>query len=485
MAGSFAQIPVRRPILTGVVYIIVIVIGLFSLWRLPIDLMPEITYPTISVITSYGNAGPQEVEDLITRPVESAVAGIQGIEELNSTSSEGQSQVRASFTWGTNLDEAVNDIRDRIDRIMGRLPDGVERPMIRKFDLSAFPIMVVGVSSELDPATVRQLIEDQVQYRLERVDGVASVDIRGGASREIQVSLKASSLEALKISPDMVVSTLNSENKNVPAGTVELGNKDIIVRTYAEFNSVDDIKNIVIAVRDGVPVTIGEVADVTDGVEEITNMVRINQKPGIQLSVSKQSGANTVQVAKGVLNEIKKINQDVPQLRIIPLMDTSKFIKQSISSLGNSLVLGGIISIFVLLLFLRNFSSTAIIATAIPVSIIATFALIYFGGLTLNMMSFGGLALGIGMLVDNAIVVLDNIFHYREQGKSRFESAERGASEIASAVIASTLTTLVVFFPVVFIRGMSGIMFRQLAIVVSFALTCSLIAALTLVPMLS
>ena len=485
MSGSFLSMPVRRPVLTTVVYVIIIVIGLFSLWRLPIDLMPEITYPRITVITNYGNAGPQEVEELISRPIESSLAGVQGIEEITSTSSEGRSVVRASFAWGTNLDEAVNDIRDRIDRVLGRLPEDIDRPMIRKFDMSAFPIMFVGVSSELDPADVRQFIEDQVQYRLERVDGVASVDIRGGARREIQVKLRASALEALKISPDMVVSTLKQENRNIPAGSVDQGNKEIIVRTFAEYSTIEDVRDAVIAVRDGVPVTVGEVAEIVDGLQEITSMVRINREPGLTLAISKQSGVNTVAVASGVKKEIARINQDFPQVKVVPLTDTSKFIAQAIASMGNALVLGGIIAIIILLIFLRNISSTFIIATAIPISIIATFALIYFGGLTLNMMTFGGLALGIGMLVDNAIVVLDNIFHHREKGGKPFESAVTGSSEVASAVIASTLTTLVVFFPVIFIRGMSGIMFKQLAFVVSFSLACSLFAALTLIPMLS
>jgi HAE1 family hydrophobic/amphiphilic exporter-1 len=485
MSSGFLSLPIRRPVLTTVIYIIIILVGLFSLWRLPIDLMPEITNPVATVITNYGNAGPQEMEELITRPLESSLAGIQGIEEISSTSSEGVSRIRVRFVWGTNLDEAVNDIRDRIDRTLNRLPDDVERPFIRKFDVSSFPIMMLGVSSELDPIEVRQLIDDQVQYRLERCPGVASVDIRGGESREISVALKASALEALKISPDMIINTFQQENRNIPAGTIYKGNKEVIVRTFAEYNNLDDVRSAIIAVRDGVPVTIGDVADVSDGMAEITSIVRINQKPGIRLSVTKQSGVNTVAVANGVLKEIERINRDIPQLKIIPLSNNATFIENSIKGIGNSLMIGGTIAILVLILFLRNVSSTIIIATTIPVSIIATFALIYFGGLTLNMMTFGGLALGIGMLVDNSIVVLDNIFHHRENGANAIESSFKGSSEVISAVFASTMTTLVVFFPVVFIRGISGIMFRQLAYVVSFSLACSLFAAITLVPMLS
>jgi HAE1 family hydrophobic/amphiphilic exporter-1 len=485
MSNGFVALPVRRPVFITVVYLIVIIIGLFSLWRLPVDLMPEVTFPSITVITNYENAGPQEVEELITRPIEAALAGIQGIEEISSTSSEGRSRVRAMFAWGTNLEEATNDIRDRIDRILGRLPDDVERPQIRKFDLSAFPIINLGVETDLDLAETRRLIEDQIQYRLERVEGVASVDIRGGSNTEIQVKLRTASLDGLKITPDMILSALRSENGNIPAGTIKEGSKEIIVRTFAEFQGVEDVASTIVTVRDGVPITIGDVAEVTEGLEERTNIVRINRKAGIMISISKQSGVNTVAVAKGIHREIAQINRDFSQIRILPLMDTSKFINSSIGSVGNSLILGGFIAMLVLLMFLRNISSTLIISVVIPISIIATFALVYFGGLTLNMMTFGGLALGIGMLVDNAIVVLDNIFHHREQGTGKSESAIKGTSEVVSAVTASTLTTLVVFFPVVFIQGMSGIMFRQMAYVVSFSLTCSLIAAVTLLPMLT
>lgn len=485
MSNGSLSFPIKRPVLTTVVYIIVIVVGLFSLSRLPIDLMPEITNPIITVITNYGNAGPQEIEELISRPLESSLAGVQGIEEISSTSSEGTSRIRVQFVWGTNLDEAVNDIRDRIDRIIGRLPEDADRPLIRKFDVSSFPIMNLGVSSDLEPIELRQIIDDQVQYRLERCFGVASVDIRGGERREISVALKAGALEALKISPDMIVNTFKQENRNIPAGTVYKGNKEIIVRTFAEYTNLNDVRSAIVAVRDGVPVTIGDIAEVSDGLAEITTVERINGKPGLRLSISKQSGVNTVEVAKGVLKEINKINRDIPQLKIITLINTATFIENSINDVGSSLIIGSIISIVILLLFLRNMSSTIIISTAIPISVIATFALIYFGGLTLNMMTFGGLALGIGMLVDNAIVVLDNIFHYRERGGDPKESAIRGSSEVVAAVTSSTLTTLVVFFPVVFIRGISGIMFRQLAIVVSFALACSLVASLTLIPMLT
>ncbi len=485
MSNPLMTLTVRRPILTSVIYLVVLVVGVFSLGRLPIDLMPEVTLPTISVITNYGNAGPQEVEELVTRPIEGSLAGIQGIEEIVSTSSEGRSVVRVAFIWGTDLDEAVNDIRDRVDRILARLPEEADRPAIRKFDLSAFPVLILGVTSELDLVRVRQIIEDQVQYRLERVNGVASVDIRGGTRREVQVSLNASALESFGISAAMVVNALRQENRNIPAGSVEIGSREIIVRTLAEYEKLDDVSNTIVTLRDGVPVRVSDVAVVTDGFEEATSIIRINGEPGVQLSVSKQTGTNTVAVANGVHREMQRINSDIPEIRLLPLIDTSVYIQRSIGAVATSLMIGGIIAVAVLLLFMRNLSATLIVSAAIPVCVIATFALVYFSGLTLNMMTFGGLALGIGMLLDNAIVVLDNIFYKRETGETPFDSAVQGGAEVWSAVTASTLTTLVVFFPVVFIRGMSGVMFQSLAYVVAFSLACSLIVALTLVPVLS
>jgi HAE1 family hydrophobic/amphiphilic exporter-1 len=476
---------IYRPVLTTVIFIIIVLLGIISFMRLSIDMMPEVEYPTISVSTFYGNVGPEEIEELITRPIEEALAAVQNVEEISSTSSEGSSNVRVSFEWGTDLDVASNDIRERIDMVIRALPEDVDRPTIRKFDIGSMPILMLGVSSSMNLLDLRELIEDQVQYRLERVNGVASTMIRGGLNREIHVNLKAAKLKAIGLSPQTVIIALRNENLNIPAGTYEKGDKDILIRTQGEFSSLNDIRETVVTVKDGIPVRIGDIADVEDSWEEITSLSRINGKDGLNIGVFKQSGANTVQVAESVKAEIKRINADIPQIEIFTLMDQSKYIAQSINNVGVSAIAGGVLAVLMLFLILRNISSTFIIATAIPISIIATFGLIYFGGFTLNIMTFGGLALGIGMLVDNSIVVLENIYRHREQGTKPIDSAIIGSSEVMSAVIASTLTTLVVFLPVIFVRGMSGIMFQQMAYVVSFSLMCSLFVALTLVPMLA
>ncbi len=482
---NIARGPVHRPVLTTIIFLVVITLGIVSFNRLAIDLMPEITFPTISVVTTYGNVGPEEMEESITRPIEEALAAVQGVEEITSTSTEGQSRVRVAFAWGTDLDVAANDIRDRIDRVLDELPEDITRPMIRKFDLSAFPVVYLAVSGNMSPLELRRIVEDQIKYRLERVPGVAAIDIRGGLNREIHVDLDAAKLKALGISTNAILAALRNENLNLPAGLYDKGNLEVLVRTQGEYQDLDEIRNTVITMRRGAPIRIRDVATVEDSWEEVRRMVRIDGKEGLRIAISKQSGSNTVFVADGVRAEMERINRDIPQIKMTPIIDTSVYITQSINNMGLAILIGGTLAIFVLFLFLRNISSTLIIATAIPISIVATFGLMYFGGFTLNIITFGGLALGIGMLVDSAIVVLENIYRHREEGENPIDSALNGTSEVWTAILASTLTTLVVFLPVVFIRGMSGLIFRQMAYVVSFALLCALVVALTLIPMLA
>ncbi len=480
-----SRFSVHRPIFTIMVVLIVVLLGSISLLRLPIDLMPDISFPTLSISCSYENAGPEEIEEIITRPIEEAMSAVPGVEEVTSVSVEGQGTVRVTFSWGTDLDAAANDIRDRLDRVVRRLPEEADRPTLRKFDLASFPILILGASSKLDPIQARQIIEDQVKYRLERVPGVAAVDIWGGLEREIHVSLDPAKINALTIPLDRIITGIREGNVNIPAGTIERGNFEVTIRTPGEYTDLKQLEDTVIAVRQGVPIQLREIATIEDSWRKITRIVRVDGEPGIRLSVNKQSGKNTVEVASGALKELERINHDIPQIKIISIIDTSDYIQRSISNVGSSAVYGGILAVIVLLVFLRNVRSTVIIATAIPVSIIATFALLYFGGFTLNIMTLGGLALGIGMLVDNAIVVLENIFRIRESEEGLASAAVNGAEEVTSAIIASTLTTMVVFLPLVFMRGMSGVMFKQLSVVVAFSLLCSLAVALTVVPTLS
>jgi len=483
---SLAAASVRRPITTVMAFLIVILLGSIAFWRLPVDLMPELVYPTLTVRTDYPNVGPQEVEDLITRPIEEAVAAIAGVETITSTSSEGQSAVRVAFTWGTDLDEAADEIRTRVDRIRGRLPEDAETPTVFKFDLASFPILYLGVSSTtMDAVALREFTEERIERRLERVPGVAAVDVRGGLRRQYQVNLDRDKMLALGLSAHRITQLLREENLNRPAGKVEEGNMDIYLRTVGEYRTAPQIASTVVAVRDGKPIYLRDIADVREGVQEITTLTRIDGEPGIRLGVNKQSGANTVEVADGVLAEIERIRLDFPDIRVNEIINTAEYIKQAISNVRNAAILGGLLAVVVLLFFLRSGRSTFVIATAIPISVIATFALIYFTGYTLNIMTFGGLALGVGMLVDNAVVVLENIFRKREQGENAETSAVVGTQEVSTAITASTLTTMAVFLPIVFMEGVSGVMYKQLAVVVAFALFASLAVALTLIPVLS
>ncbi|MBL7176347.1 MAG: efflux RND transporter permease subunit [Desulfobacteraceae bacterium] len=480
-----SRFSVRRPIFTIMVVLIVILLGVVALSRLSIDLMPDITYPTLSVFTNYENASPEEVEKLITLPMEEAMSAVPGVDEVSSISSEGTSRVRVTFQWGTDLDAAANDIRDRLDRIIPRLPDDATRPSLMKFDLASFPILILGASGDLDPIQMRRIIDDQIKYRIERLPGVAALGVYGGLDREIHVNLSADKIKALGLPLDQILRKIRAENVNVPAGSLEQGNFEVMIRTPGEYTSLRELRDTVIAIREGVPIQLKDISTVEDAWEKITRIVRVNGRPGIRLVVNKQSGTNTVDVAEGVLKEIERIDRDIPQLRIATIIDTSDYIQRSIYNVGSSILYGGVLALLVLLFFLRNISSTAVIATAIPISIIATFALMYFSGLTLNLMTLGGLALGIGMLVDNAIVVLENIYRLRETGLSPHKAAIEGSGEVTAAIVASTLTTLAVFLPLIFVRGMSGVMFKQFSYIVSFALGCSLVVALTLVPMLT
>jgi len=476
---------IRRPVFTVMLTLAVISVGVVSLSRLPIDLMPEIVYPTLNISTSYENTGPEEIEQLITRPIEEAMSSVQGVEEIFSVSTEGRSTVRIMFSWRADLDDAADDVRERLDRIIPRLPEDIDRPTLRKFDPAMFPILILGALSNLDPIQTRKIIDEQIAYRIERVPGVASVDIWGGLEREIQVNLYPDKIKALGIPMDLIISKIRQENIDLPAGIIEKGNYEILIRIPGVYANLDEIRETVVSMRDRVPIRLKEIASIEDTHRRITRVARINGIPGTRIAINKQSGKNTVKVAEEVLKEIEKIQQDIPQIQIIPARDSSQFIKNAISNVGSAALYGGILAVLVLLFFLTNIRSTLIIATAIPISIIATFSLIYFGGFTLNIMTLGGLALGIGMMVDNAIVVLENIYRLQDSGVPSFKAAEQGSHEVTAAIIASTLTTIAVFLPMVFMRGISGIMFKQLAYVVSFSLICSLFVALTLVPMLS
>jgi len=477
---------VRRPIATTMFTLIVVTVGAVALTQLPIDLLPDVSLPTLTIRSTYENASPEEMERLVTELVEESVSLVSGVEEISSESGEGVSNVFVRFVWGTDLDAVANDVRDRIDRITDELPEEMTRPELRKFDISNAPIVLLGASSRLEPVEFTRILEDQVLYRFERLPGVAAVEIWGEFAREIRIELDLPRIKALNLPLDAVIAALRASNVNLPAGTLERGQFEVTVRTPGEFVSVAQIGDTVVAVRERGLVRLSDIATVLDTHEDMTRLIRVDGQRGVRLAVRKQSDANTADVARRVLSEVQRVNVELPQISVTPVIDQGEYIERAIANVGHSILYGGGLAVLVLMVFLRNIRSTVVIAVAIPIAVIATFALIFFGGFTLNLMTLGGLALGVGMMVDNSIVVLENIFRRRqEEGEDRGTAAVNGANEVASAIVASTVTTLVIFLPLAFVAGVSGILFQQLALVVSFSLVVSLGVALTVVPMLA
>ncbi len=481
---SIPRIAIQRPITMFMLSGVIILIGWLSFTRLPVDLMPDISFPSITVRVSYAGVGPLEIEELVTRPLEQAVSAVAGLERLESTSAEGSSRVTLNFAWGTDLNEAADDVRNRLDRVRGRLPEEADAPIMFKFDANTFPIMGVGVEGDFDRVRLREIGEHDLSPRLERVPGVASVTVEGGLRRQIHVELSKEKITALNLPVDRITNLLRTENQNIPLGEIDEGDRTYLVRSEGQFENLDQIRDLVVMTRANVPVYLRDLAEVKDSTEDFRSFTRINGKPGVRLRITKQSGQNTVQIADAMRREIAKINREVPGITLTVLDDSSIFIKRSINAVQEHAMIGGVLVMLIIFVFLRDIRATAIVFTSIPISVIGTFALLYFNGYTLNTMTFGGLALGIGMIVDASIVVIENTFRHMERGKNRMQAAIEGSEEVWSAILASTLTHIAVFIPLLFLTGVSSILFKQLSIVVMFSLTMSLFVAVTLVPVL-
>ena len=463
---------------------VITLLGAISLTRLPVDLMPEFEQPTLTVRTSYTGVGPLEMEELITRPMEQAVSAVPGITRVQSQSSEGNSQVQLNFEWGSDLGEAADEIRTRVDRMRNRLPEDADPPTIFKFDSNSQPIMQIGIEGDFDPVTLREVAQNEIAPRFERVDGIAAVTVNGGLRRQIHVELSKEKITALNLSVNTIVQMLRQENQNTPLGEIYQGDATFLVRAQGQFQNLEDIRNLVVMTRQGVPVYIRDIAEVKDTTEQRRSFMRINGKPGVQIQVQKQSGKNTVAVAALVRDEVERVNREVPGIKMIVTQDSSVFIQRAIDNVQEHALVGGVLVVLIIFAFLRSFRSTLIVCTSIPVSVIGTFALLYFGGFTLNTMTFGGLALGIGMIVDAAIVVLENTHRHLHMGKDRMTAAIDGSEEVWSAILASTLTHIAVFIPLLFLSGTASILFTQLSVVVMFSLAMSLFVAVTIVPVL-
>ncbi len=485
--ASITDLSIRRPVATAMFYLVILTIGFTGARHLPVDLLPEVELPNIFLITTYPNVGPEEMELLVTQPVENAIAGVPNLTRVHSSSGEGWSRVSLDFSRGTDLAEAANDVRDALDRLRERMPPEVEGPRIRKFDPNQMPVIRVAVGSRVhDMETLTRIVDRDLIRRFEQIDGVGTIDTQGGLYREIRVDLLRDRMQAAGVTAVEVQQAIMRESTVAPGGNVKDGTRDLYVRALAEFQDVSEIERVVVARRDGVPVRVGDLAVVNRELQDPGRLIELDGTPVISLRARKQSGANTVAVAEAVRAEADRIALERGDLSLTITDDTSEFIRQSIDNVRFSAIWGSLLAVFVLYLFLRNGSSTFIIALSIPISLVATFGLLYFRDLSLNQMTFGGLALGIGLIVDNAIVVLENIVRQREEGKKALKAAASvGTRQVTGAIVASTLTTSVIFLPVVFMQTITAVMFLELALVVVFALLCSLLVALTLVPMLA
>ena len=469
-------------------YVGIGVLGVVSFLRLPIDLLPDVAFPTLSVWTTYSDAGPAEVERWVTEPIEQRLYSIPGARGLSSRSREGQSLVQVEFAWGTDMEFATLHTRERLDNLAENLPDGADRPTILRSDPTSDPIMTLAVSGA-DLRNLRDLSEVVFKRRLEQLDGVSLAGLTGGPERELRVVVDPAYLDVHEVSLDEISEALDQANYNAPGGTIQRGRFEYSLRTLGQFQRVDELLDVVIArsaTRGGRPVLLGDVATVIDTIADLETIARYNGESAIGLQVFKEAGTNTVRVADHVRETLDQLREEFDGISIEVASSQAAFIRNAISNVVSALLFGGVLAFLVLFLFLRDPKYPLAIGLAIPISVMAAFALCYAFDVSLNIMSLGGLALGVGLLVDNSIVVLENIFRHREEsGGTPNESAARGAREVAAAITASTLTTIAVFGPVLYVEGVAGALFGDLSLAVTFSLLASLLVALTLLPVLA
>lgn len=481
------EFSVNRRVTTSMIAMILVVVGLISYSRLGLDFFPDLEFPTVSIITTYGGASSEDIEKSITKPLEQIISSISRVKKVTSTTSEGVSAIMTEFEWGTNLDFAAQDIRDQIALYKQFLPPEAADPLVVKFNLGQLPIVFWGITGNRPTFELKKIIEDEVAPRLERIDGVASARAFATDIREILVDVDKTALESRSLSLDRIIAALAVENINLPAGNLVERHSDFLVRTMGEFSSLDDVRRVIIgATTTGEPIYLGDIAEVKDTLKETRYIGRIQQEKGVFLIVNKRSGANTATTGSQVKKELAKIRESLPpDIQFYSAMDQSDMIQMVAKGTVQNAWIGGILAILLIFLFLRNWRPTLTIALAIPLSIIATFISFYAAGYTLNLLTLGGLTLGIGMLVDNAIVVIENTFRHIEEGKERKKAASLGASEVGMAITTSTLTTIVVFLPMIFATGITGKLTRSLALAITFSLISSLFVALTIVPLMS
>ena len=485
---SIVSTVVKRPVTVAMFTLAVMLFGMVGFSRLSVSLLPDLSYPTLTVRTENPGAAPAEIEQLISKPIEESVGVVKGIRKVHSISKAGKSDVVIEFEWGVAMNFATQNVREKLDIIS--LPKDVNKPVILRFNPALDPIIRLGLSTEnTHPRAlkkIRTFAEQEIKRQLETISGVAAVQLGGGLQQEIQVVFDQEKAARRGITAQSIVSRIQSENINMSAGRVYDGQQEYLVRTVNQFVSLEQLGNMIIKQADGKTFYLKDIAQVIDGEKERTDITRINNNEAIELAIYKEGDANTVTVAKAINDKLAELEETLPEeLTFTVIYDQSEFIVNAVDEVKSAAILGGLLAMLILYLFLGNFFNTIIISLAIPISIIATFNLMFANNISLNIMSLGGIALAVGLLVDNAIVVLENIARYREKGATIIEAAIKGTDEVSGAVIASTLTTLAVFFPLAFVTGFAGQLFSDQAMTVTFALLASLVVALTLIPMLA
>lgn len=492
------DLSIRRRVTVAMFTIAILLFGFVSFTRLKINLLPELNYPTLTIRTEYEGAAPAEIENLITKPIEEVLGVVKNVQKISSVSRSGQSDVILEFAWGTKMDYAVLEVREKMDAM--ELPLEAKKPIILRFDPSLDPIMRFGLYRDSGEGTqetievfdeerlrdLRRFADEQIKKELESALGVAAVRVSGGLEDEIQILIDQLKLAQLNLSIESIAEVIGAENVNLSGGRLEEGSHQFLIRTLNQFQSVQEMGDVIVDYRNSIPVYLKDIASVHHGYKERKAITRMNGMEAVEIAIYKEGDANTVSVAREVEKHLRRVKDFLPSdLKLVKVYDQSIFITQAVNEVIHAALIGGLLAVVILYFFLSNFWSTVIISLSIPVSVIATFNLMYGANLTLNIMSLGGIALGIGMLLDNSIVVLENISRHRERGKDIKTAVRDGASEVGTAVTASTLTTIAVFFPLVFVRGIAGQLFRDQALTITFALLISLLVALTLIPMLA
>jgi HAE1 family hydrophobic/amphiphilic exporter-1 len=485
---SIANKVVGRPVLVAIVFSLIMIVGLYTVSNIALDLMPSIERPVLSVSTSYPGASPESVEKPVTATLESALINVSGLETLTSTSSEGSSRLTLEFGYDVNLSEATSDIRDKLDRVRNALPDGADAMRIFKFNMDDQPIMRIAVSGKRTAEDLKALAEQYIQPYFEQIDGIAQADVNGGRSRIVSVELSQNRLDAYGLTITGIAAGLAAQNVELGGGSIGEGTKDYLMRTTGEYKSVDEISQTVVTTIDGYGVRLADLGKVCQGYADETSVVFINGQPGVYVSLTKRSGTNTVKAADGVHAKMKDIQKLLPaDVTMNIVSDQTQQIRGTINNLLTSAWQGALLAMLILFLFLRSIKSTIIIGISIPFSILVTLLAMYFAGITLNMMTMTGLILGVGMIVDASIVILENIYQYRERGAKPSVAAVLGSHEMMSAIISSNLTTIFVFIPVLFFKNqlsMLGQLFTDMIFTIVISLLSSLFVAIFLIPVL-